>query len=101
MASQDWVEKDFYAALGVSKDASEADIKKAYRKLARKYHPDTNKDNPEAEKKFKDISEAYAVLSDEQQRKEYDAIRAMGSGARFSAGGSGGGFEDSCRYRFL
>lgn len=94
MASQDWVEKDFYAALGVSKDASEADIKKAYRKLARKYHPDTNKDNPEAEKKFKDISEAYAVLSDEQQRKEYDAIRAMGSGARFSAGGSGGGFED-------
>ena len=94
MASQDWVEKDFYAALGVSKDASEADIKKAYRKLARKYHPDTNKDNPEAEKKFKDISEAYAVLSDEQQRKEYDAIRAMGSGARFTAGGGGGGFED-------
>lgn len=94
MASQDWVEKDFYAALGVSKDASEADIKKAYRKLARKYHPDTNKDNPEAEKKFKDISEAYSVLSDEQQRKEYDAIRAMGSGARFTAGGGGGGFED-------
>lgn len=94
MASQDWVEKDFYAALGVSKDASESDIKKAYRKLARKYHPDTNKDNPEAEKKFKDISEAYSVLSDEQQRKEYDAIRAMGSGARFTAGGGGGGFED-------
>lgn len=102
MASQDWVEKDFYAVLGVSKDASAADIKKAYRKLARKYHPDTNSGDAEAEKKFKDITEANAVLSDPEERQQYDAIRAMGSGARFQAPGAGGttgageagGFED-------
>lgn len=101
MASQDWVDKDFYKILGVPKDASEADIKKAYRKLARKYHPDQNQDDPSAEQKFKDLSEAYAVLSDAEERQQYDAIRAMGSGARFSAGGPGGagspggaGFED-------
>ena len=63
MASQDWVDKDFYKILGVSKDASDADIKKAYRKLARKYHPDTNPGDTAAEKTFKDVSEAYSVLS--------------------------------------
>lgn len=97
MASQDWLEKDFYQVLGVSKDASASDIKKAYRKLARKYHPDTNPGDAAAEKKFKDITEANTVLSDPEQRKEYDAIRAMGSGARFTAGGpsgGAGGFED-------
>lgn len=105
MASQDWVDKDFYATLGVSKDASESDIKKAYRKLARKYHPDQNPGDEAAEKKFKDITEANAVLSDPEQRQQYDAIRAMGSGARFTggpaggtgaggAGTSGAGFED-------
>lgn len=98
MASQDWVDKDFYKILGVSKDASDADIKKAYRKLARKYHPDTNASDAGAEKMFKDVSEAYSVLSDPEERQQYDAIRAMGSGARFSAGGAGGpgagGFED-------
>lgn len=100
MASQDWAEKDFYKILGVSKDASEADIKKAYRKLARKYHPDTNSGDAQAEKTFKDVSEAYSVLSSKEDREQYDAIRAMGGGARFSAGGSGhnggggGGFED-------
>ncbi|MGP5153586.1 DnaJ C-terminal domain-containing protein [Glutamicibacter ardleyensis] len=100
MASQDWTDKDFYAILGVSKDASEADIKKAYRKLARKYHPDTNQGDAEAERKFKDISEANSVLSDKEEREQYDAIRAMGGGARFSAGGPGGapggqaGFDD-------
>ena len=91
MASQDWVDKDFYKILGVPKDASETDIKKAYRKLARKYHPDQNQDDPSAERKFKDLSEAYSVLSDADERQQYDAIRAMGSGARFSAGGPGGG----------
>ncbi|WP_285727647.1 DnaJ C-terminal domain-containing protein [Psychromicrobium xiongbiense] len=98
MASQDWVDKDFYALLGVSKDASEADIKKSYRKLARKYHPDQNQGDAAAERKFKDISEAYSVLSNGEDREQYDAIRAMGSGARFSAGGAGpqggAGFED-------
>ena len=95
MASQDWMDKDFYATLGVSKDASESDVKKAYRKLARTHHPDQNPGDEAAEKKFKEISEAYAVLSDPQERQEYDAIRAMGGGARFSApgGAGGGGFE--------
>lgn len=97
MASQDWLDKDFYAVLGVSKDASEADIKKAYRKLARTHHPDQNPGDAAAEKRFKEISEAYDVLSDPKDRQEYDALRAMGGGgARFTApGGSGaGGFED-------
>ena len=95
MASQDWFDKDFYKTLGVSKDVSDADLKKTYRKLARKYHPDSNQGDEKAEAKFKEISEAYSVLSDAEQRKEYDEIRAMGSGARFTAGGqSGGGFED-------
>ena len=98
MASQDWVEKDFYAILGVSKDASEEEIKKAYRRLARQYHPDKNPGDEAAEQKFTDVSEANPVLSDPEQREQYDAIRAMGSGARFSGspagGGGGGGFED-------
>jgi molecular chaperone DnaJ len=97
MTGQDWLEKDFYATLGVAKDADADAIKKAYRKLARKYHPDQNPGNAAAEEKFKSVGEAYAVLSDPEQRKQYDALRAMaGGGARFSAGaGAGGaGFED-------
>ena len=94
MASQDWFDKDFYKTLGVSKDVSAAELKKTYRKLARKYHPDSNPNDAKAEAKFKEISEAYSVLSDAEQRKEYDAIRAMGGGARFTAGGQPGGFED-------
>ena len=95
MASQDWFDKDFYAVLGVSKTISEADLKKTYRKLARQYHPDSNPGDTQAEAKFKEISEAHSVLSDPELRKEYDQIRAMGSGARFTAGGQqGGGFED-------
>ncbi|WP_029150175.1 DnaJ C-terminal domain-containing protein [Microbacterium indicum] len=96
MANQDWFDKDFYKVLGVSKDVSEADLKKTYRKLARKHHPDSNPGDAAAEAKFKEISEAYSVLSDAEQRKEYDELRAMGSGARFTAGAGsqGGGFED-------
>lgn len=96
MASQDWFDKDFYKTLGVSKDISDAELKKTYRKLARKYHPDSNPGDAAAEAKFKEISEAYSVLSDAEQRREYDEIRAMGSGARFTApgGGGAGGFED-------
>ena len=99
MASQDWFEKDFYKILGVPKDADEAAIKKAYRKLARQYHPDKNPGDTVAEQKFKEIGEAHSVLSDPTQREEYDAIRQMAAGgARFTAGGPGsagnGGFED-------
>jgi len=95
MASQDWLEKDFYQVLGVSKDASEAEIKKTYRSLARKFHPDSNPDDASAEARFKEISEAYSVLSDSQQRAEYDQIRAMQAGRpRFTAGGGQGGFDD-------
>lgn len=96
MASQDWFDKDFYAVLGVSKDVSEADLKKVYRKLARQFHPDSNPGDKKAEARFKEISEAYSVLADPNTRQEYDQIRAMGSGARFTAGGpgGGGGFED-------
>ena len=98
MASQDWFDKDFYKVLGVPKDVSAADLKKAYRKLARKYHPDANPGDAQAEARFKEISEAHSVLSDPEQRTEYDQVRAMGSGARFSApsgaGGGAGGFED-------
>jgi molecular chaperone DnaJ len=100
MASQDWFEKDFYAILGVPADADAAAIKKAYRKLARKLHPDQNPGNDAAEKRFKEIGEAYAVLSSPEERKQYDAIRSMSrGGARFTSGGPGGagagaGFED-------
>lgn len=96
MASQDWLEKDFYQILGVSKSVSDAELKKTYRKLARKYHPDSNAGDAAAEAKFKEISEAYSVLSDAEQRAEYDQIRAMGTGgARFTSGGGGGqGFDD-------
>jgi len=97
MASQDWFDKDFYKVLGVSKDVSDADLKKTYRKLARQFHPDSNPGDPAAEAKFKEISEANSVLSDPEQRREYDQVRAMGGGARFSAGGrpgQPGGFED-------
>jgi len=95
MASQDWLEKDFYKVLGVSKDASESEIKKTYRSLARKFHPDSNPGDASAEARFKEISEAYSVLSDSQQRSEYDQIRAMQAGGpRFTAGGGSGGFED-------
>lgn len=97
MTGQDWLEKDFYAVLGVTKDADAATIKKAYRKLARQLHPDQNPGDAGAEARFKDIGEAYAVLSDAEQRQQYDQLRAMAGGARFTAGGRGGGtagFDD-------
>ena len=91
MASQDWFEKDFYKILGVAKDVSDAELKKAYRKLARQFHPDSNAGDAKAEARFKEISEAFSVLSDGEQRKEYDAVRAMGGGARFTGGPGGQG----------
>lgn len=92
MAAQDWIDKDFYKELGVTKTSDDQAIKKAYRKLARQYHPDQNPGDKKAEAKFKDISEAYAVLSDKTQRAEYDQIRQYaGGGARFMPGAGGGG----------
>jgi len=91
MAPQrEWLEKDYYAVLGVAKDASDADIKKAYRKLARENHPDANPDDPEAERRFKEVGEAYAVLGDVTKRKEYDELRRLGA-AGFGGGPGGTG----------
>ncbi len=81
--------RDFYDVLGVQKGASEADIKKAYRQMAKKYHPDTNQGDPEAEAKFKEASEAYSVLSDQQKRQNYDQF---GHAAFENGGGGAGGF---------
>jgi len=84
---------DYYDVLGVSKDASEDEIKKAYRKKAMKFHPDRNSDDPEAERKFKEASEAYEVLGDEQKRQRYDQFGHRGvNGGGF--GGGAAGFED-------
>ena len=95
MAENEWLSKDFYKVLGVSKEATDDEITKAYRKLARKYHPDLNK-TKEAEEKFKDISEAYDVLNNKESRQKYDAIRQFGmGGARFAGGSGAGGFDAS------
>ena len=86
--------EDFYVALGVSRDAKDADIKKAYRKLAMKYHPDRNPGDAAAEQKFKDVSEAYEILKDGEKRAAYDRFghAAFEQGGGSSAGGFGGGF---------
>jgi len=81
--------RDYYEVLGVPKDADDAALKKAYRNLAKKYHPDTNQGNPEAEAKFKEASEAYAVLSDADKRRQYDQF---GHAAFENGGGGAGGF---------
>ena len=83
MSTKDFLEKDYYKALGVAKTAKPAEIKTAYRKLARKYHPDANKGDASAEERFKEISEAYSVLSDEKRRKEYDEARSLFGGGSF------------------
>lgn len=85
--------KDFYATLGVSKSASAEEIKKAYRKLAMKYHPDQNKDNKDAETKFKEVNEAYDVLKDEQKRAAYDRFGAAAFDGSMGGGRGPGGFH--------
>lgn len=89
MSERDYVEKDYYKTLGVSREASQDEIAKAYRRLARQYHPDANPNDPKAEETFKDVSEAHQVLSDPEKRKEYDRIRDMVESGAF-AGGRGG-----------
>ena len=93
MSAKDDLEKDYYADLGVPSTATAEEIKKAYRKLARTHHPDANAGDPKAEERFKEISAAYDVLSDEKRRAEYDELRRLGaSGFRFpGTGGPGGG----------
>src|ERR1700691_4075780 len=81
--------KDFYAVLGVSATAAQDEIKKQYRKLAKRYHPDTNANDPKAAERFKEISEAYTVLGDAEKRKQYDEMRRLGA---FGGFGTEGGF---------
>jgi len=107
MAPQrEWFDTDYYAVLGVASDASDKDVTRAYRKLAKQYHPDANPGNKDAEERFKEVSAANDVLSDSEKRKEYDEVRRMvasgayaggpggpGGGFGFNPGGSGGGFQ--------
>src|SRR6059058_5345771 len=92
MSTKDYIEKDYYKSLGVAKDAPAAGIKKVYRKLARELHPDKNPGDAKAEARFKEVSEAYDVLSDPEKRKEYDEARSLfGTGGGFGGFGGAGG----------
>lgn len=81
--------RDYYEVLGVSKGASDDEIKKAFRKMSKKYHPDLNPNNKEAEKKFKEVNEAYQVLSDPEKKSKYDQFGHAGVDPNFGAGGGG------------
>jgi molecular chaperone DnaJ len=100
LSQQDWFSKDYYQTLGVSNQASAIEINKAYRKLARDLHPDKHPNDKAAEERFKEIGEAYAVLSKPSEREKYDSVRAYASGgARFTGASGGpsaaaGGFQD-------
>ena len=98
--NRDWVDKDFYEILGVPESASAEEIKKAYRKLAQKHHPDANPDDKAAEERFKEISEAYSTLSDADHRKEYDQVRKMVASGGFGGFG-GGGYRQNVRVEDL
>ena len=89
---REWFDTDYYAVLGVPKNADQAEIKKAYRKLAQKHHPDANAGNKEAEDRFKEISSAYDVIGDPEKRKSYDQVREMAASG-VGAGGFPGGFH--------
>ena len=100
MAPQrEWFEKDYYRVLGVSDTASQKDIKSAYRKLSRQYHPDTNEGERAAEERFKEVSAAYDVIGDPEKRKEYDEVRKLGPmGGMFGGGAPGGGTAGGFRF---
>ncbi len=103
MSAKDYLEKDYYKTLGVAADAKADAIKKSYRKLAKKFHPDANKGDAEAERRFKEISEAYDVLADDKRRAEYDEMRRLGaSGFRFpgGAGARGPGGPGNVQFDF-
>ena len=98
--SREWFEKDYYKILGVSSDASEKDIQRAYRKLAKANHPDAHPGDTKAEERFKEVSTAHDVLSDPAKRKEYDEVRRMGPGAgAFGGRGAPGGFPGGASFR--
>ena len=92
-AQRDWYEKDFYKALGVAESATDKQITKAYRSLARDLHPDKNPGNDVAEEKFKEVSAAYDVLGDEDKRAEYDEVRRMGPSMMGGRHGGSDGFS--------
>ena len=93
-AQREWYEKDYYQVLGVADDATSKDITKAYRKLAREFHPDKNPGDSAAEERFKEVSAAYDVLGDDTKRAEYDEVRRLGPMAGMRGGGGpGGGFR--------
>ncbi|MEO1946262.1 MAG: DnaJ domain-containing protein, partial [Methylophilaceae bacterium] len=85
--------KDFYEVLGVNQDASKEEVKKSYRKLAMKYHPDRNPDNAKTEEQFKEAKEAYEILSDDQKRAAYDQYGHAGVDPSMGGGGGAGGFN--------
>ncbi len=98
---REWFDTDYYGVLGVPKNATAAEIKKAYRKLAQKHHPDTNQGNEAAEARFKEISAAYEVLGDEEKRAAYDRVREMGAsgfGSGFPGGAAPGGYPGGFNY---
>jgi molecular chaperone DnaJ len=105
---REWFEKDYYAVLGVPKNASDAEIRKAYRKLAQQHHPDTKQGDPQAEERFKEITAAYDVLGDAEKRTAYDRVREMGAsgfGPGFGGagwpGGATGGWPGGVRYEHV
>jgi molecular chaperone DnaJ len=97
---REWFEKDYYKLLGVDEKATQKDVTRAYRKLARELHPDANPDNPKAEDRFKEVSAAYDVVGDEAKRKEYDEVRRLGPMGGMGFGGGAGGAPGGGNFTF-